>query len=58
VIGTSINMVQQHTKWFWQKHKKLVELTQPGWDEATNYFRESDMKYRTAGLRLLAVDQP
>jgi hypothetical protein len=58
VIGTSINMVQQHTEWFWQKHKKLVELMQPGWEEVTNYFCEPDMKYKTAGLRLLAVDQP
>ena len=37
---------------------KLDELTQPGWEDAADYFRERDKKYGTAELRVPVVVQP
>jgi len=37
---------------------KLDELTQPGWEDAADYFRERDKKYGTTELRVLAGVQP
>jgi hypothetical protein len=37
---------------------RLDELTQPGWEDAANYFRETDMKYGTAKLKVPAVVTP
>jgi len=37
---------------------KLDEWTQPGWEDAADYFRERDMKYGTTELRVPAVVQP
>jgi hypothetical protein len=37
---------------------KLDELTQPGWEDAADSFREQDTKYGTTKLRVLAVVQP
>jgi hypothetical protein len=36
----------------------LDGLTQPGWEDAADYFREQDKKYGTCELRVLAVVQP
>jgi len=33
-------------------------LTQPGWGDAGNYFRERDMQYGTAELKVPAVFKP
>jgi len=58
VTGTITKTVQQRMERFWQKQMKLDELTQPGWEDAANYFRERDKKYGTTKLRVLAVVQP
>jgi len=57
VMGTITNTVQQRMERFWQKQMKLDELTQPGWDDAADYFCERDMKYGTSELRVAAVVQ-
>ena len=36
---------------------RLNELTQPGWEDAADLFRERDQKYGTSGLRVPAVVQ-
>jgi len=51
-------MVQQRMERFRQKQMKLDELTQPGWEDAADYFRERDEKYSTTELRVPAVVQP
>jgi len=38
-----------------QKQMKFIELTQPGWEDATDYFRDRDKKYGTSELRVPAV---
>jgi hypothetical protein len=43
---------------FRQKQMKVDELTQPGWEDAANYFRERDKKYGTTELRVPAIVQP
>ena len=37
---------------------KLDEMTQPGWEDAADYFRERDDKCGTSELRVRAVIQP
>jgi len=58
VKGTITKTVQQRMERSRQKQMKVDELTQPGWGDAANYFRERDKKYRTSQLRVLAVVQP
>jgi len=58
VMGTITKTVQQHMDRFWQKKMKLDELTQPGWENAADYFRERDKSYGTAALWVPAVSQP
>ena len=58
VIGTITKMVQQHMERYRQKQMKLDELTQPGWEDAADYFRECDKEYGTFKLRVPAVVQP
>ena len=58
VMGTITKMVQQRMERFRQKQMKLDELTQPGWEDAADYFRVRDKKYGTSKLRVLAVVQP
>ena len=55
VIGKISKTVQHHMESFWQKQIRLDELTQPGWGDAVDYFRERDMKYRTAAFQVPAV---
>jgi len=43
---------------FQHKQMKLDELTQPGWENAANYFCESDTKYGTTEWKVPAVIQP
>jgi len=58
VMGTITNTVQQHMERFRQTQMKLEELTQPGREDAADYFRQTDKKYGTSELRVLAVVQP
>jgi len=58
VMGTISEAVQQRVESFRQKQMNLDELTQPGWEDAADYFRERDKKYGTAELRVLVVVQP
>jgi len=58
VMGTISKMVQHRMESFRQKQIKLDELTQPGCKDAAKYFRERDMKYGTAELKVLAVVTP
>jgi len=58
VMDTISKTVQQRMESFRHKQMSLDELTQPRWGDAANYFRERDMKYRTAKLKVLAVVTP
>jgi len=58
VKRTITKSVQQRMERFRRKHMKLDEATQPGWEDAANYFRERDKKYGTFELRVPAVVQP
>jgi len=50
VMGTITNTFQQRMERFRQNQIKLDELTQPGWEDAADYFHERDMKYGTSEL--------
>jgi hypothetical protein len=58
VMGTITKTVKQRMERFRQNQMKLDELTQPGWEDAADYFREHDKKYGTTGLRVPAIIQP
>jgi hypothetical protein len=58
VIGTITKLVEQCMQRFWQRQMKLNELTQLGYDDAADYFREGEKKYATSDLMVLAVVQP
>ena len=58
VMGTITKTVQHCMESFRQKQMRLDELTQPGWGDAANYFRERDMRYGTAELKVPAVVKP
>jgi len=58
VMGTIIKMVQQCMERFRQKQMKLDELTQLGWEDTADYFRDRDKKYCTSELRFPAIVQP
>jgi len=56
-MGTITKMVQQRMERFRQKQMRFDELTQPGWDDAADNFRERDKTYATSELRVAAVVQ-
>jgi len=58
VMGTINNTVQQRMERFRHTQMKLDKLTQPGWEDAADYFCERDKKYGTTELRVPAVVQP
>jgi hypothetical protein len=58
VMGTITKTVHQRMERFRQKQMKLDELSQSGWGDAADYFRERDKKYGTTELRVPAVVQP
>jgi hypothetical protein len=58
VMGTIAKRVQHRMESFRQKQIRLDELTQLGWGDAANYFRERDMKYGTAKLKVPVVVTP
>jgi hypothetical protein len=55
VMDTISKTVQRRMEMFCQRQMKLDKLTQPGWGDAANHFRESDKKYRTSQLKVTAV---
>jgi hypothetical protein len=57
VMGTITKTVHQRLERFRQKQMTLDELTQPGWEDAADYFPERDKKYGTSTLRVPAVVQ-
>jgi len=57
-MGTITKTVQQRMERFRQKKMKLNELTQPGWEDAADYFHERDKRYSTIELRVPAIVQP
>jgi hypothetical protein len=58
VMGTITKTVQQCMERFCHKQMKIDKLTQPGWEDAADYFRERDKKYGTTEFRVPAVIQP
>jgi hypothetical protein len=50
--------VQHRMESFWQKQMRLDELTQPGWGDTADSFRERDMKYGMTKLKVPAVGSP
>jgi len=58
VMGTITKTVQHCMESFRQEQMRLDELTQQGWGDAANYFRERDMRYGTAKLKVPAVVKP
>jgi hypothetical protein len=58
MMGNITKTVQQHMNRFRQKQMKLDKLTQPGWENAAEYFREQDTKYGTCQLSVRAIIQP
>jgi len=44
VMGTITKTELQRMERFWQKQVKLHELTQPGWEDAADYFRAWETK--------------
>jgi hypothetical protein len=57
VMGKITKTVKQRMESFRQKQMKVDELTQPGWEDAAEYFLERDKKYGTSELRVPAVVQ-
>jgi len=57
VMATITKPVPQRMERFREKQMKFDELTEPGWEDAADYFHERDKKYGTFELRVLAVVQ-
>jgi len=55
VMGTISTTVQLRVGMFREKRMKLYELTQPGWEDATDYFHDNDIKCGTCELKVPAV---
>jgi hypothetical protein len=58
VMGTISETVQQRMERFQQKQMKLSKLTQLGWQDVANYFRQRDKKYGLTELKSPAVIKP
>jgi len=58
VMGTISKTVQHSMKSFRQQQMRLDKLTQLGWGDAADYFREWDRKYRSTELKVLEVVKP
>jgi hypothetical protein len=58
VMGKISKTVHHSMESFGQNQMKLDALTQPGCGDPANDFRERDMKYGTAGLKVPAVVTP
>ena len=57
VMGTISKTVQQRMERFRQQQMKLDKLTQPGWEDGAEYFRDRDKKYCKSELMVPAVVQ-
>jgi hypothetical protein len=57
VMGTITKTVQQHMERFRQREMKFDEMTQPGWEDVADYFREQDKKYGTTEFMVPAIVQ-
>jgi len=57
VMGTITKTVRKRMEMFRQKQMKFDKLTQPEWEDAANYFRKRDDKYRTSELMVSAIVQ-
>jgi len=55
VMGTIFKTVQRPMERFWQRRMKLDQLTQQRWGDATDHFRERDMKYGMSELNIPAL---
>jgi len=51
VMGTFTKTVQHCMESFQRKQMRLAELTQPGWGDAANCWRERDMRYGITELK-------
>ena len=58
VMGTINKMVQQCMERFRQKQMKFDKLSQPGWEDAADYFCERNKKYGASKLTVPAFFQP
>jgi len=58
VMGTISKTVLHRMESFQQKQLRLDELTQPGWGDAVDFFREREMKHGTTELKIPAVGKP
>jgi hypothetical protein len=58
VMGPITKTVQQRMERFRQKQMNLNEWSQPGWEDAAQYFHEGDKKYGTSKLLVAAIVQP
>jgi hypothetical protein len=57
VMGTINKMVQQCMERICQRHMKIDELIQLGWEDAADYFHARDKKYSISELRIPALVQ-
>jgi hypothetical protein len=58
VMGTIFKLVPHTMESIRQKQMRIDEITQVGWGDAPDYFREREMNYATAKLRVPAVVKP
>jgi hypothetical protein len=58
VMGTITKMVQQHMERILHKHRKLDEITNPGWEHAAEYLCERDKTYSKSELNNPVFIQP
>jgi len=54
-MGTISNSVQRRMERFWQTQMKLDKLTQPGWGDVADYFRERNTKYGKSELMVPGI---
>ena len=58
VMGTISETIKHHKERFQQKQMKLHKLTQPGWGDPSDLFRERDKKHGMTAFKVQAVVQP
>ena len=54
-MGTISTLVQRRMERFSQKQMKLDQMTQPGWGDLADYFRERDKKHGKSELIVPAI---
>jgi len=58
VMGTISKAVQHHRESYRQKKTRLDELTQLGWGDMADHFRQRDIKHGTTELKVPADGKP